>query len=159
MTSEHDRLIVVTDILLGAAFADSYFAGAERDKIKELLTELIGGDALPAGVLTRIDDFDPDHFDLAATAQAFVDDPLINKHNLLELVAAVHDADEEIDLAEDSYIHDLADAIGVAADEYADLVLDYEVEELQENLTGLRQPPPIPGTTTEDDDDLDIDVE
>ena len=158
MASEHDRLIVVTDLLLGAAFADSYFAGSERDKIKEILGALVGDEALPTEVVEHIDDFEPDGFSLATTAAAFADDPMINKHNLLELVAAVHDADEEIDLAEDQYLHDLAAILGIPPDDYADLVLDYEVEEiedLKESLADLRTPPPIPGA----EDDVDVDVE
>ncbi len=157
MANDNDRILVVTDILLGAAYADDHLAGREKSKIKELLSDLVDGE-LPGDVVDRIDEFPADKFDLAATVKAFAEDPLINKHNLLELVVAVNDADEVTDLAEDQFLHDLAAALDIPAEDYDDLALDYEVEELKETLACVRTPPPLPGIEF-DDDDAVVEVE
>jgi glutamate synthase domain-containing protein 1 len=60
---------------------------------------LLDGAALSDAVDARIKAFPAGTFDLAATAADFVKDPPIQKRKLLELVAAVNDADEVLDLA------------------------------------------------------------
>ena len=63
------------------------------------------------------------------------------------------DADGEHDFREDQFMRDLADCLGMAEEEYADLVVELElVEETEERKERLRQsftdlravPPPIP---------------
>jgi hypothetical protein len=81
---------------------------------------------------------------MALAAADFAADPPIKKRRLLELVAAVRDADEEVDLSEDDYLRALAGALGMSPDEYEDLTLDYEVDELRESFEELAKPPPVP---------------
>jgi uncharacterized tellurite resistance protein B-like protein len=147
MPIDDNRILVVTDLLLGAAHADKRFEDQEAATVQQLMRKIIADDSARTAITDRIEGFDPENFDLAETAASFAADPIISKRNLLELVSAVSHADEELDLAEDEYLHDLADALGVSEDEYADLALDYEVETLQQNLdivVNISVPPPIP---------------
>lgn len=147
MDSNADRIMVVTDLLLGAAHADRTMEGGEEAAVRRLLGELLGGGALPAEVDARIKHFNAAGFDLAATAAAFKGDEPARKRHLLELVAAVHDADDVLDLDEDEYLNNLAKALGMKREEYSDLSLDYEVEELRDAFEDVRAPavpPPLP---------------
>lgn len=144
MGSVRDRIMVITDLLLGAVYSDEKLRGTEEEAVRKLLSELLGEGELPAEVDTRIKTFPANTFNLEATAKDFAADPPIKKRKLLELVAAVHEADEETDLAEDDYMRSLAKALGMKPEEYSDLTLDYEIEELRESLSELRKPPPVP---------------
>ena len=147
MSSVQDRIIVITDLLLGAVYADEKLQGAEERAVRKLLGELLGSNELPAEVDQRIKTFPAGTFDLKKTAADFAEDPPIKKRKLLELVCAVRDADDEIDLAEDDYIRALGEALGMKKDEYADLTLDYEVKDLRESFEDLRAvPPPVPSS-------------
>jgi len=138
MSAIKDRIMVITDLLLGAAYSDDKLAGQEEAVVRKLLTELLSGEALPAEVDTRIKTFPAGSFDLGKTAADFAADPPIQKRKLLELVAAVNDADDEIDLGEDEYLVKLAKGIGMKREEYADLTLDVHVEDLKTALKDLR---------------------
>ncbi len=142
-----DRILEITDLLMGAAHADHEYLSEEAATVRRLLGELLGDETLPADVEARIAGFSTDEFDVAAAAVVFAGDPASEKRKLLELVAAVSDSDDETDLDEDAYLRALAGAIGVADVDIADLVLDYEVEDLRAHLAALRTPPPIPAKT------------
>lgn len=139
------RFFVVTDLLLGAVYADSRLHGDEVTAVKRLLGELLD-DELPEEIVDRIDGFDPDSFDLLESAEEFADDPATSKRTLLELVAAVFDADGEVDFDEDDYMRELAEALGLDPEEYEDLVIEYEIEDLSdlELDVVIAMPPPIP---------------
>lgn len=139
------RFFVVTDLLLGAVYADSRLEGEEVAAVKRLLTELLD-EELPEEVIDRIEGFDPESFDVLETAEEFSDDPGTSKRTLLELVAAVFDADGEVDFDEDDYMRELAEAIGLEPEEYEDLVIEYEVEDLSDLEVDvvISMPPPIP---------------
>jgi uncharacterized tellurite resistance protein B-like protein len=139
MSEIEDRILVITDLLLGAAYADDALAGEEEAAVRRLLGELLGGAALPLEVDTRIETFRPDGFDMVAAAKGFAADPPIAKRKLLELVAAVSDADDEVDLEEDAYLVALAKALGMQPDDYADLTLHVQVEDLKKALGDLRK--------------------
>jgi uncharacterized tellurite resistance protein B-like protein len=124
-----DRITQLADILMGAAHADDRLEGDEKVAVKRLLTNVLGDKALPMDLEFRIDEFDPKGFDLAKTAAAFVGDDAETKRKLLELVGAVHGADQEFDLAEDDFLHRLAAVLGVPEDQYRDLVTSV-VEEI-----------------------------
>jgi uncharacterized tellurite resistance protein B-like protein len=139
-----DRAQALCDLLLAAAYADAHFHEREKALIRERVAELSGGE-VPAELAARIDAFDPAGFDLEETAAAFAGDPPEKKRELLELVAALHEADEELDLAEDDYLRALARGIGAPDGALDGLVLSYEVEALRRSFEGLRAtPPPIP---------------
>ncbi len=148
-----DRILVITDLLVGAIYADRTMTGEERAAARRMLADLLctTPDALPAEVDERIERFDFDGFDLAAAAKDFLSDPPMQKRRLLELVSQLVHADGELDLREDQFLRDLAVNLGMDPTEYSDLVLDYEIEELRESLAELRgknpksAPPPVPG--------------
>lgn len=143
-----DRTLAICDLLLGAAHADSHFHDQERETVRDLVADLHGDDALPAEVEARIDDFAPAGFDVARAAAGFRADPMDERRKLLHLVAAIHDADEELDLAEDDYLRALAAALELPADALKGLALEFEVEELRGDFAALKSapsvPPPIP---------------
>ncbi len=143
MGTVSSRIGVITNLLLGAAYADGTFEGREDSVVRNLLKELLEAKELPAEVDAQIKGFDKKKFDLTAVAKDFASDPPIQRRKLMELAAAVRDADDEIDLDEDEYLHALGVALGMKPSEYSDLTL--EIEDLKENFASLRSvPPPAP---------------
>jgi len=143
--STDSRFLVLTDLLLGAVYADARLAGEEKTAVRRLLAEVLGSQRFPLDVALRIQNFDPSAFDLEASAGSFLADPAVQKRHLLELVAAVFDADREVDFAEDAFMRALAEAIGMEPSEYADLTLEYELEDAREVAELIVSiPPPIP---------------
>jgi uncharacterized tellurite resistance protein B-like protein len=138
-----DRLPEVADLLMDAAYADQQLTGDEKVAVRQLLRNLLGADTLPMDVDFRIAEFSPETFDLASAARAFVDDPPEQKRRLLELCAAVHAADGELDLAEDEHLRRVAAAIGLPEDQYQDMVVDIldDVEIDSGDLKELRYSP------------------
>src|SRR5829696_2070029 len=98
-----DRIHLVADILMAAAHADAHLHGEEKASVRRLLRQVLG-DAVPMDLDFRIDEFDPAAFDLGEVAASFAGDPPENKRRLLELVSAVHAADQEFDLSEDEFV-------------------------------------------------------
>lgn len=140
-----DRLAPLCDLLLGAAYADHDFKDHEDEAVRETLVELTGGD-LSTALEAQIARFDPASFDLARTAAVFQSDPVDDRKRVLHLVAAINDADDEVDFAEDDYLRALASALALPDDALAGLTLDMEVEELREDFEKVRTgPPPPPG--------------
>lgn len=139
-----DRILVLTDLFMGALWADDEFSEDEQKAVRRLLGELlvVKPDELPQQVEDRIRDFDPLKFDLDAAARDFADDPPMAKRRLLELVGRMVDADGVVDMQEDEYLRRLAGHLGMEYSEYSDLVLDYEIEELRSAFEALRVPPP-----------------
>jgi uncharacterized tellurite resistance protein B-like protein len=137
-----DRIPLVADLLMDAALADERLHGEEKAAVKSLLRELLGGQALPIDLDFRIDEFDPARFDLAATAAAFAGDTPAVKRRLLELLAAVHGADGEIDFAEDEQLRRVAAALGLSEESYQDLVVtivdEIDLAEVGQDLPRLR---------------------
>jgi uncharacterized tellurite resistance protein B-like protein len=141
-----DRLPLVADILMDAAHADSRLAGEEKPAVRRILRELLGKKALPIDLDFRVDEFAPQSFDLTATAAAFTNDPPAVKRRLLELVAAVHAADGELDLAEDAQLRRVAAAMGLGEESFQDLVVTVVEEvDLEALRFGLSPSPPGDG--------------
>jgi hypothetical protein len=106
----------------------------------------LSGSKLTKELEDRIATFDPAAFDLATTAAEFAGDDADDKRRLLFLVAAVNDADDEVDFAEDEYLRALAAALHLPASALEGLTVDIEVEELREDFAKVRKgPPPPPG--------------
>src|SRR5277367_5199579 len=124
-----DRMLPLCDVLLGAAYADREVRDAERDEVRALLEDLAG--ELPTEIELRIASFDPDAFDVAATAKAFAGDSEDDRKKLLFLASAVIESDDEIDLAEDDYLRALAKALALPASALAGLTVEIETEELK----------------------------
>lgn len=138
-----DRAQALCDILLGAAFADEFFHEREKDFVRAYLVALCGGE-LPRELAARIDAFSRDQFELAQAVSAFKNDDDTQRRDLLELVASLHESDEELDFAEDDYLRELAAALG-AKHLLDGLTIDYESRQLRASLDRLGAlPPPVP---------------
>lgn len=137
-----DRILPLCDLLLGAAYADHQLHAKEKAEVRALLADL--GGALPAEVDARIASFDPQRFDLAAAAAPFRGDSQDDRRKLLFLVSAIHEADDELDLAEDDYLRALAGALDLPAAALAGLTVDVESESLEQTFAAVRRPPPPP---------------
>ncbi len=134
-----DRLPLVADLLMDAAYADDRLEGEEKSAVKRMLREILEVPTLPIDLDFRIDEFDPKAFDRAKVLAAFAADPKHLKQRLLELVAAVHAADGEIDFAEDAQLRAVGAGLGLAAEDFQDLVVEVVEEiDLGEDLGRLR---------------------
>ncbi|HSJ64073.1 MAG TPA: TerB family tellurite resistance protein [Gemmatimonadaceae bacterium] len=141
-----DRILPLCDLLLGAAHADKRFVAREREAVRRTLADLTGA-AMTSELEARILEFEPSEFELATTAAEFRGDPEEDRRRLLLLVAAIHDADDELDLAEDEYLRALAGALELPERALEGLTLDVQIEELREDLAKVRKlPPPPPGS-------------
>lgn len=154
-----ERINIVTDILLAALHADKAMSGQEAKAARKLLADLLltTPDALPGSLESHIADFQIDSFDLQGAAEEFLRDPPMKRRRLMELVVAMANADGVLDLKDDEFTRELGQALGMAIDEYADLVLDYEISDLRDSFRDLLKstapserpadssvPPPIP---------------
>jgi uncharacterized tellurite resistance protein B-like protein len=152
-----DRVSPLCDLLLGAAYADDQFKDREREAVTETLSEL-SGSKLPAELEKRIASFDKKSFDMGKTAAAFKGDSVDDRKRVLQLVAAINDADDEFDFAEDDYLRSLAKALDLPSEALDGLTLDVEVDELQEDFAKSgKLPPPPPPTKRAGSVDVDID--
>jgi uncharacterized tellurite resistance protein B-like protein len=134
-----DRLPLVADLLMDAAHADDTLEGEEKAAVKRLLREILEAPTLPMDLDFRIEEFSPQRFDLTATAAAFADEPPAVKRRLLELCAAVHAADGEIELSEDEQLRRVGHALGLPPESYDDMVVTVIEEiELGDDLDRLR---------------------
>ncbi|MBC7978835.1 MAG: TerB family tellurite resistance protein [Myxococcales bacterium] len=150
-----DRIGPLCDLLLGAAYADRELKDVEDEEVREMLVDLSGAE-LTTELEHKIASFDPETFDLTATAAVFKEDPADDRRRLLFLVAAINDVDEETDLAEDDYLRALGAALELPAEALAGLTLDIEIEDLRQDFAKVRRgPPPIPGKR---DRSVDVDL-
>src|SRR5436190_145698 len=142
MIDVKDRLPLVADLLMDAAHADARLEGEEKKTVRRLLRELLGAPALPIDLDFRVEEFEPARFDLAATAGAFARDSDAVKRRLLELLAAVHAADGELDFAEDEQLRRVGAALGLGQEQYDDLLVtivdEIHLDEVAEDLERLR---------------------
>jgi len=89
-----DRITIVADLLMGAAYADDDFKDREREEVREMLADL-SGSKLSQELEDQIAKWDPKKFDLTKTAAQFKGDSEDDRRRLLFLVAAINDADED----------------------------------------------------------------
>jgi uncharacterized membrane protein YebE (DUF533 family) len=155
MTMAADRILPLCELLLGAAYADKELKDQEKDEVRSLL-EGLGGE-LPTEVELKITSFDPATFDIKASAAPFKGDSEDDRKKLLYLVAAVNEADDEIDFAEDDYLRDLAAALGLPKAALEGLTVEVETEELKETFKQVRKgPPPVPAPKAKS---VDVDMD
>jgi tellurite resistance protein len=134
-----DRLPLVADLLMEAAYADDRLEGDEKDAVKQLLREVLEVQTLPMDVEFRIDEFDPKKFDRATVLTAFAGESDHIKRRLLELIAAVHVADGEIDFAEDAHLRAVGQGLGLPPEAFKELVVDViEEVDLTDDLENIR---------------------
>jgi len=139
--SLQDRIAPLCDLLLGAAYADDDFKDREREEVSGLLQDL---GALDKDVEALIAKFDPAKFDVWAAAAPFKGDPEDDRRRLLFLVAAINDADDEVDFSEDDYLRSVAAALDLPASALAGMTIDIEDGDKKEVLAQVRKGPPPP---------------
>ncbi len=151
-----DRIFPLSELLLGAAYADKELKDQEKEEVKQLLEGLAG--ELSPDVAAAIASFDPDKFDLKSSASAFKSDSEEDRKKVLYLVAAVNEADDEIDFDEDDYLRAVAEALDLPKSALEGLTVEIEEEELKESFEKVRKgPPPVPTSAKAKDVEVDID--
>lgn len=141
--STSDRIFPLCELLLGAAYADQHLHRLEKTEIRALLVELAG--EMRVEVEACIASFEPEKFELSSVIGFFRDDPEEERRKLLRLVSTVIEADDEIDLAENEYLRELATLLGLDSSALEGLVVDVEIEEVKETFDTVRKgPPPLP---------------
>jgi uncharacterized tellurite resistance protein B-like protein len=136
---------LIADLLMGAAFADNRLDGREYAAVKKLLADVIGAEELPAEMESHLKSFNPKTFDATGTAKSLMLKEDIEKRKLIELIAAINEADEVLDFDEDAYLKAVAEALEMPKEAYADLSIEIlSVENLQDAGSKLLDPPPPP---------------
>lgn len=138
-----DRIYPLCELLLGAAYADAELHDREKTEIRALMTELTGEPRVE--VEACIAAFEPERFDMEATARNFRDDPDADRRRLLRLVSTVSEADDVLDLAENEYLRALATALALPPSALEGLTIDVDFEEIKDTFEAVRKgPPPTP---------------
>ena len=137
-----DRMFPLCELLLGAAYADNQLHPQEKTEIRALLVELAGERHVE--VEACIASFEPAKFDLKSIVGIFRDDSEADRRKLLLLVSTVIEADEEIDLAENEYLRELAHALGLPDSALEGIAVDVEIEEIKDTFEAVRKAPPPP---------------
>lgn len=138
-----DRIYPLCELLLGAAYADAELHDREKTEIRALMTELTGEQRVE--VEACIAAFEPERFDMEATARNFRDDPDADRRRLLRLVSTVSEADDVLDLAENEYLRALATALALPPSALEGLTIDVDFEEIKDTFEAVRKgPPPTP---------------
>ena len=153
--SMQDRIFPLSELLLGAAYADKELKDEEKQEVKRLLLEL-AGDVSPE-VDAAIASFEPEKFDVKSSASAFKTDSEEDRKKVLYLVAAVNEADDELDMAEDDYLRAVAEALDLPKSALEGLTVEVETEELKEVFQKVRKGPPPPPPAKGKSFDIDID--
>ena len=140
-----DRNELMADLLMGAAFADKRLDGREYEAVKRLLAQAMGVDTIPDEMESRLKEFDPKEFSVEDTVGELDITDEAEKRQVVELIAAVHEADEELDFDEDEYLREVAEALGLPPDAYSDLSFEIlSVENVKAAGEAVLSPPPIP---------------
>jgi uncharacterized tellurite resistance protein B-like protein len=151
-----DRIFPLSELLLGAAYADKELKDEEKEEVRKLLQGLAGD--LSPEVDAAIASFEPAKFDVTKSASAFKSDSEEDRKKLLYLVAAVNEADDELDFAEDDYLRALATALELPTSALEGLTMEVETEELKETFEKVvRKGPPPPPPPKAKSVDVDMD--
>jgi uncharacterized tellurite resistance protein B-like protein len=130
---------------MAAAHADPLQTEKPYDIVCVALQKMMGAGYLLTEMGARLEAFAVDDFDLEATVAALELSDETEKRQLLELVSAVHAADDILAEEEDDFLQAVADALGLRASAYSDLTLDIEDRtSLYEARNSLLGPPPLP---------------
>jgi uncharacterized tellurite resistance protein B-like protein len=141
--------------LLGAAYADKELKDQEKDKVRELLEEL--STDLPTEVEMKLASFDPKSWDMKESAHAFSGDSEDDRKKVLQLVAAVNESDDELDIAEDEYLRTLGEALGLPKSALEGMTVEVEAEDLKPMFEKVRKGPPPPPKPKAKSVDIDMD--
>ena len=114
----------ITNLLLGAAYADKRLEGREIQSIERLLNRMLGTAKLPDARAQQIRGFNPAKFNPKDAATSLQSLSTEDKRRLIELVATVTESDGELDLAESDYLKRVALALGLDEAHFADLTIE-----------------------------------
>jgi tellurite resistance protein len=130
---------------MGAAYADARLDGREYRVVKMLLAKVMNVDKLGEEMGGRLRSFARKSFDPVEAAKALGLETEQKKRHLIELIAAVTEADGVFDLDENAYIENVAKALELPKESYGDLTIEIlEVENLQTAGEKLMTSPPAP---------------
>jgi uncharacterized tellurite resistance protein B-like protein len=135
-----DRIFPLCELLLGAAYADGQLQSQEKTEIRALLIELAGEARVE--VEACIASFEPEKFKPSSVIGIFKDDSEEERRKLLLLVSTVIEADDEIDVAENEYLREVASLLGLPESMLDGLVVDIEMEEVQETFDAVLKAQP-----------------
>jgi uncharacterized tellurite resistance protein B-like protein len=124
----------ITDLLLGAAYADKRLEGDELISISKLLCKVLGTDELPEAQSSRIGSFNPAKADTAAAAKSLAGLSESEKIKVLDLIATVNESDDVLDLDEDAYLRKVAHGMGLSDDDIEGMTIEILEEEELEGL-------------------------
>jgi uncharacterized tellurite resistance protein B-like protein len=136
---------LIADLLMGAAHADKHLDGREYGVVMKLLAQVMDLKELPDEMINRLDNFAPNNFNPvdATKSLGLAEDE--EKRKLIELIAAVTEADEVLDLDENEYLEKVAGALDLSRPSYSDLTVEIlSVDNLKAAGKKLIMPPPIP---------------
>ena len=119
-----EHIDTITDLLLGAAYADKRLETKERDAITTMLTKLLGVSDLPDAQRDRIKAFNPAKLDVKEAGSKLALLSGDEKRKVLDLVASVTESDDEIALAEDKYLRKVAEGLGIPESEIESLTIE-----------------------------------
>jgi hypothetical protein len=129
------RIGVLTNLFLGAAFADATLSQRERAYVHRLVCDLLCTNIVPPEVAEHIERFDPNVFQLEAAAAEFMREPPMSKRRLLELVTYVTKAEGTQAPEAFAYLVRLAVLLGMQPEEISDL--ERPKSRLRESFTNL----------------------
>jgi uncharacterized tellurite resistance protein B-like protein len=130
-----DRIFPLCELLLGAAYADGQLQSQEKTEIRALLIELAGEARVE--VEACIAAFEPEKFKPSSVTGFFKDDSEEERRKLLLLVCTVVQADDQIDLAENDYLREVASLLGLPESMLDGLIIDIEMEEVQDTFDAV----------------------
>ena len=119
-----EHIDTITDLLLGAAYADKRLSGKEKESISAMLCKVLGADELPSEQQERMKSFNPAKFDPQEAGRSLGSLPADKKRKVLDLVATVNESDDVLDLDEDAYLRKVAAGLGMSNDDIGDLTLE-----------------------------------
>lgn len=148
------RTELIADLLMAAAHADPLQTEEPYEIVCTALKQVMGAAYLLSDMHPRLKAFDPDSFDIQSVVEALALESDVEKRQLLELIAAVHDADQIVAEEEDDFLRGVAEAMGVPFESYEDLTIEIEnrvsLYEARDQLLGpppkkpRTEPPPLP---------------
>lgn len=130
-----NRIGVLTNLFLGAAFVDACFSQRERAYVTRLICDLLCTTELPTELAEHIERFDANVFSLEAAAAEFLREPPMSKRRLMELVTYVTKAEGHQSSEGFEYVLQLGELLGLPREELADL--ERPKARLRESFTNL----------------------
>jgi uncharacterized tellurite resistance protein B-like protein len=118
-----EHIDTFADLLLGAAYADKRLEGREIATIRALLERVAGESPLSAELEARMKSFNPAKHDARGAAATLWFLSKEDKRTVIDLIAKVTEADDEIDLAEDDYLRKVALGLGMSDEEIAEFTI------------------------------------